>query len=328
MNLTGGDQSQGSERQGSKAHVMLLSRCLEAKAVEDFERNPAWIEALGEAPRRAIERLLQNGMLVEPELPHLIKYRYKISELQAMLKQRGLPISGRKDELIKRLVRADAEGMKRATDGLRLLICSAPGREIAEQYIAAEKAEKTELEDSVLGLIGQRLFEAASVVVATYEASRPLPRGLGIDWRNHDTARDVAILQAIWTSTPKILSRLDEDRVTALRVAASMDYLLGETSMRKRLPSELPGYRMDTATACRMFMFHATHKQNIENYRRSGVVRVVGISATQTSCEACRGIDGKRFNLEDVIDLPYEHCTHEMGCRCVVVPVVDLPGLS
>jgi hypothetical protein len=174
-----------------------------------------------QAPRRAIERLAQNGMLVEPELPHLIKYRYKISELQAMLKQRGLPISGRKDELIKRLVRADAEGMKRATDGLRLLICSAPGREIAEQYIAAEKAERTELEDSVLGLIGQRLFEAASVLVAAYEASRPLPRGLGIDWRNHDTARDVAILQAIWTSTPKILSRLDNDRVTALRVVAS-----------------------------------------------------------------------------------------------------------
>ena len=97
MNRTGGDQSQGSEWQGSKAHVTLLSKCLEAKAVEDFERNPAWSEALGEAPRRAIERLLQDGMLVEPDLPHLIKYRYKRNELQAMLKQRGLPISGKKD---------------------------------------------------------------------------------------------------------------------------------------------------------------------------------------------------------------------------------------
>jgi hypothetical protein len=53
MNLSVGDQPQGAKWEGSKAHVMLLSRCLEAKAVEDFERNPAWSEALvARGPRR------------------------------------------------------------------------------------------------------------------------------------------------------------------------------------------------------------------------------------------------------------------------------------
>ena len=52
---------------------------------------------------------------------------------------------------------------------------------------------------------------------------------------------------------------------------------------------------------------------------------VIGIEVSAIddgrTCEACRNLDGKKFDLENVPDLPYAKCTSESGCRCIVVPV-------
>ena len=72
-----------------------------------------------------------------------------------------------------------------------------------------------------------------------------------------------------------------------------------------------------------MFSFYALHHVNIVNYKQSGVVKQVEIFATQDSCDACKKISGKRFSLDQVLELPYEHCTHEMGCRCTLLPITE-----
>jgi hypothetical protein len=44
------------------------------------------------------------------------------------------------------------------------------------------------------------------------------------------------------------------------------------------------------------------------------------------SCGACQQLDGKRFALDKLPEMPYEKCTCEVGCRCLLTAVI--PGQS
>ena len=102
-----------------------------------------------------------------------------------------------------------------------------------------------------------------------------------------------------------------------------MDYLMGTNQVKEWLPLNFEtGLAIDNDAAARMFVFYASHQADVANYRQSGVVKQVEVLAAQNSCEACKKISGKKFKLNQVIELPYEYCTHEMGCRCILIPVI------
>ena len=72
-----------------------------------------------------------------------------------------------------------------------------------------------------------------------------------------------------------------------------------------------------------MFFFYALHKASIKQYRESGVVKFVEILSAQDSCVACKKLSKIKFTFDELPEFPYEKCTHEMGCRCVTIPIVD-----
>ena len=312
----------GFEWRKSAAHLLLLSKFLHPRTMDDFVESDAWKTALGENTKQAIKRFLDEGMLVQADLNAKLDYKFKAAELKDMLKKRGLTLSGRKGDLIQRLIQADPEGMKKAVSGLTVLLCSEHGQEITEQYLANKKAKRKKVEQQVMEYLRQRKFKEASLAVAAYEAEQVFPRGIGIDWKHHNPAQNIAMLNAIFGSKPKILARLSESQSEALRLVAGMMYLWGTNQSKEWLSPDLKtNLAIDNNAAARMFLFHATHRVNIANYRQSGVVKQVKISAAQDSCNACKKISGKRFKLNEVPELPYEHCTHEMGCRCILLPI-------
>ena len=312
----------GFDWRKSKAHLLLLSKFLHPKTVDDFAESDAWKTVLGEAPKQAIRRFLNEGMLVQADLSAQLDYKYKVNELKDMLKQRGLAVSGRKGDLIQRLVQADPEGMKQTVAGLRILLCSEQGREIAEQYVANEKAKRSKVEQQVLDYLQQRKFKEASITVASYEAEQVFPRGIGIGWKHYNPARDMAMLNIIFSGKPRILASLSDSHLDKLRLVAGMMYLWGTNQCKEWLPPNFEtDLAMDNDAAARMFVFYASHQISLADYKRSGVVKQVEISATQDSCNACKRIAGKRYKLNEVPELPYEHCMHQMGCRCTLLPI-------
>jgi hypothetical protein len=82
---------------------------------------------LGEHPKKAIKRFLDEGILIEADLPKLLNYKFIISQLKTMCKDKKLPVSGKKAELISRLIQADEKGMLQEVEGLKLLCCSEIG---------------------------------------------------------------------------------------------------------------------------------------------------------------------------------------------------------
>jgi hypothetical protein len=66
----------------------------------------------------------------------------------------------------------------------------------------------------------------------------------------------------------------------------------------------------------------ANNKAALGNYKRSGVVSQVEILCTADSCPTCKATSGI-YPIANVPLLPIKNCTHDQGCRCCYLPVVD-----
>lgn len=309
----------GFDWKKSPAHLLFLSKFRKPRAMGDFSQSDTWKAVLKETPKKAMRRFLDEGLLEQARLNGLLDYKYKVSELKPMLKQRGLPVSGRKAELIERLVQADPEGMRKAARGLSVLQCTEKGRAIAEEYLAQEKGKQVKVEEQTLQALRQRRFKEASQAVAAFEAQQVFPRGIGIDWKHYSPAHDVAMLKVIFQANPKILSSLNDEQMRHLRLAAGTIHLWGTNQAESWLPDGFEtGLIMDNNAAARMILFYASHQRSIAQYRAAGV-RKVEILATDNSCTACKKLAKKKYKIDEAPELPYEKCTSEMGCRCTTV---------
>lgn len=266
-------------------------------------------------------------MIGQANLAGLLSHKYTIAELKPMLRERGLKVSGRKAELIERLVEADPEAMKKAVRGLRILQATEEGRGTAEQYLEEEREKRHRAERSAFQALKQRKLKAASQAVASFEAKQVFARGIGIDWANHDPSRDVMMLSVIFSGKPQIINGLDDEQLKHLRLAAGMMHLWGVSRVKKEwLPEGFSTeLHLDNATAARMLVFYASHHLRLKQYR--GHIKTVEILTVESSsCDACKKLAKKTYVLAEVPELPYEKCTNKMGCRCQIVSadILDL----
>ncbi len=119
----------------SPGHLFFLSTFLHPRTVEGLGTGIDWKLVLGEQPEKAARRLLSEGALIRASLREHLAYKFKVPELKEMLKRLGLPSSGRKSNLIMRLIQSNREDMKQAVTDITVLKCSEQGQIIAEQYL-------------------------------------------------------------------------------------------------------------------------------------------------------------------------------------------------
>ncbi len=289
---------------------------------------PYWDGPLGEPAGAAIQRFIALGWLVPVTLAAKISTRFKAADLKLLLKERGLRVSGRKDELIDRLITADQTGMTALVGEMKVYECSAEARSLAEEYKLAQAEKRATTEDRALNQLRAHDFAGASQTVATFEASQVFSRGIGIDWGKHNIVRDVNQLQLIFETKPKILDSLAEAEWEPLSVAVSMMALWGTGSAKAWLPATFVGVaKFDADTAARMLLFASNHKLRLAEYRQlsggSLRIRSFHLSMSTDSCQECKKMGGKHYSLNDLPELPYAECTHPYGCRCMAMPVFD-----
>lgn len=309
--------ARGFNWKNSEAHLLLLSRFLNGQEIDYLTKWGNWEQVLNEAPQRAIERFVDEGMLEIADLETIVSFKYKVSDLKSLLKQRGLAVSGTKDELVKRILQADEAGMLKLTVGMKLLTCTQAGREIAQHYLDSEKEKRLQVEQQVIGYLTKRMFNEASLAVATYEARQVFARGVGVDWKHYNPNRDVQILQDVYENRPQILNKLDDSKLDSLRLGAAMMLLWGANKATRWIPADFStGLSMDTDVAARMVLFNAQSTVTLKQFKETGIEYVEVLGAPD-SCESCKEIAGKMYRLSEAPTLPNPNCTHERGCRCV-----------
>ncbi len=313
--------------QPSEAHLLLLSKFLIGQALKNMAAA-YWDEPLGEPAGAAVQRFIALGWLVPATLAAKLGSRFRASDLKPLLNERGLRVSGRKDELIERLIAADETGMTALVAEMNVYECSPEARARAEQYKLEQAEKRATTEDRALNQLRAHDFAGASQTVAAFEAAQVFSRGIGIDWSTHNVSRDVGQLKIILGTKPKILDSLADAEWEPLRVAVGMMALWGTGSAKAWLPvSFVRVAKFDADTAARMLLFASNHKLKLAEYRQlsdSGV-RIKGyqVSVTTDSCQTCKKMVGKHYGLNDLPELPHAECTHAYGCRCMAMPVLD-----
>lgn len=316
----------GFDWKKSAAHWLLLTKFLSPLDQNYFSGMDAWESVLGEKPSQSIKRFMDEGLIGVADLENTLSCKYRLPDLKDLSKQYGLPVSGKKIDLIKRLIAKDPATMKNSVAALTVLQCLPKGKDMAEEYLTVQDKKRNQIETQMFEYIKQGQYRKACLVMGAFEAEQVFPRGLGTNWKNYDPDHDMNLLNWIFTARPKILSTVTDDELNILRIGASMTALWGASSSKKWMPANLSlKLPFDNDTAVRMVEFHARYKSNIAQLKEnSDIIKAVEILTTPDSCDECKKFAGKRYSLDDVPELPHEKCTHKYGCRCTLLPVLDL----
>lgn len=118
-------------------------------------------------------------------------------------------------------------------------------------------------EAAVIRCLAEHKHEDAARIVALYEADQPVPRGIGVDWRNLDLRSDVTALRSIFGG--------DDGATDAIRTAAALMYLWGVSRPYRRwLPREANG---DTEAAKLVLRaFDIRQAESLQHARERGFI--------------------------------------------------------
>lgn len=317
--------SKGIKWQSSKPHLLYLSKFLSPRSMDEFSKSEVWAEVLKDKTNRINKLFLDKGLLRKGDLNEKMDAKFKGSDVKSLLKERNLPVTGKKLILIEKLLQSDRDGMNSLVQNFDIIICTERGRSIAEDFLKKEEEIKQTVEQNTVLLLREGKFREARICIANYEAEQVFQRGMEIDWKNYKPSREEPILKMIFSKTPTMLKSLNREQIDVLRLVAGMMELWGTNTGKKWLPVNFSiPLLIDVDSAARMLLFHASFLNDIMRFKKSGI-EFVQIMSDGTSCEKCKKHAGEKFKIDQVIELPNPECTHRLGCRCMLLPIIDIP---
>jgi hypothetical protein len=312
----------------SPAHLALLERFL---SVHDADsRIPEhWEPMYGTRPQRVVDEMVQMGLLESVPLLEKITFCHTGAELKALLSSRGLKVSGKKADQAQRLFEADPDGMERLFGHRRIVRCTPAVSQVVAEWTTEQARLLDEAIDSVIAALRKREFETAVSIADVYRAKKfqppnhpgqdaltikPAPRSL------NERAREV---KAIFTMRPRILKGLQPEQWEGLYLNYAVWQLIGRTAPEKCMPGFSGLGPMNSTTVTRMLGFYIGQRGDFARWRDLGITTGKISCCNSGSCDACMALDKKTDRLEKLPEIPYEHCTCEMGCRCLINPVLN-----
>lgn len=309
-----------SSWRSSAPHAALLSKFRSPRPLSDFGKDyrmPALREPVPQAVRRFIEEGFLRPSPVEEKLETL-----RVSELKAALKEHQLKVSGRKEELIARLV-------TQAPAAANALAASLPptygltdaAREHVERYLMweAERTAKAVAE-------AKAALERGDIDSALRAHAAFVELDAWADPTEAYPAREHAeILRAVAVSRPGILRSIPEAQLPLLRLATALTHLFGRAA-RDVLPTGFAaGSHLDDEVAARMMSFYVGRERERERRADADFFSHVKILACddERTCAACKQLAKRTYARAEVPELPFPACTSPMGCRCSALPVLD-----
>ena len=299
----------------------------------------SWTDVLGEEPRTAIQRFIKQGLLERADLAGQLNWQYTAPDLKGFLKERKLPVSGRKGTLLERLIQADPKGMKKLAGDLVAYRCSEKGREIAEQFLLEEKNNAEKAREDAFSALERHEFKQAWQIMTSYNAQRVFSQGLMTDVQEF-----VGKCRAVFAFQPKVLASLDSKQIEQLRCMAAMAIFAWEEYPSYKwwpdnwlLPPRIPLPGMPTDPT--LTKLATAERQTLMNpavviflFRRRGWIharlaqeRLVGVRTATIlvrpdACAVCQALANKRYRIDSMPIIPNENCTSIEGCKCKVLP--------
>lgn len=286
-----------------------------------------------------INRLFSNGFLRLSTLQENLKREFLLPELKEILKENNLKISGKKDDLIERIIsNIDPEKLQNPKSKLERILLTDKGRDF---FILETDRFNKELEEffiKIYNLIFSKKYEEAFKLVSTLFKNSFKPIGMGKDWSlgfSEKEMNSTKLLREFDFNENLLNNNVEEIRselatANLFRYGYSQSYKLEERILQKfpdfeskfienYLEKEPDGFagNLDPTNQrdivslfvhyIQFTCYNKAELQEILTYRdktKYGFIGVEVMTANDSRCRKCSTINSTKYSWKEIDKVP------------------------
>lgn len=245
-------------------------------------------------------------------------YYLKNDVLKQFLKNQGLKVSGKKQELIDRIVsNIDQITVQNSTDYSNFYILTEKGRSLNEESYARFQYEKTEFLKNAVTLILDIQFKDAYRIICKRNAEEYLSPSIARDWERRYYSEQAPYIkcykQQLFISNNKLIT-----------AAAIYAYMSGDGLRDVSFHLKDAFFLKGNVAESLLYAHSLLHSEiEFDSYQECGVEKYEFVATLdKNTCPICGELDGKTFSVSEKrigINCPPMH----VGCRCFTEAVND-----
>lgn len=296
----------------------LLGRFEHGRTYSDAIKGGKWENYLGENPKDVIELAIKSKWLRRATPEESLAAMYSFAQLRMIAKEHQCKVSGKKYEIAKRIYEKNPTVSGLISNNCAIFICTSEGKKRVLAYKSKTKKEYNLRRIETARMIAKGDFSKAYDIVRNHRVDSPYPFGLGITPEDLNSELDIARVATIMSSWPDYLKNIAEDQRKTVAVAAATAAIWGVRDgiwLDTSINDEKLGIKKDIAI--QMLKSHAKYLKEIadakEIFGKSCELVVTNYSQGDI-CNACSAVRGKRFELNQVPEIPLPECTCSIGC--------------
>jgi hypothetical protein len=315
----------------TKPELVLLSKFQTPSPPRAYGVTGFWEGVLGEAPEKVIQRFISQGLIIKAPTETYVN-NFSVKEIKTRLQTLGMTVSGKREELVRRLVAAATPEMLTPPPDKRLWVVSPVGLEILNPYLQSKENDRRETDDSIrLALAADNLQKVADLATAFHD--RWMLRGdeqRESMFPSHLPSKELyarlQLLKDAENKAPECLRILSPETMKQLSGALTQTFLLNENEDRSdRIRTLDLGPGVDPRWAAQMMNAWVQSKSSLEGYRASARVGVkIRVQIiTCDDCEISLRHKGKHYTLSSCPEIPLIGCVRKPCCGCCYAPVIE-----
>ena len=264
-----------------------------------------------------IQQWIQEGILVPATPEEALGKIFQVAQLKKILKENNLPLSGSKSELIDKLLDSIPQKMEQIISENQILKCSDAATIIITKHKDNIQNEMEAAEQKSFYYLNNGNYREACKAFTEYQRQIS-----GSKYEMYTYL--VEEIKFALSATPTILSALKSEDLKVLRVIASMQILWGIDSTSKWIPDGFKTSYENIQIPVNYILVNSKIKNTIAQHKKySKRIEINFDSGDIDSCNLCLALDEKKFNIEEVPELPIPGCTSFTGCKCTISSVDD-----
>ncbi len=287
-------------------HINLLSQYISPKKLKTYDINYSK-SRFNESHTDAIDRFMQEGMLVNCELFEIIYCVMTITELKKIAKNEGFMLGKTKNELVNNFLIFDRVKAEKIAFINRVLKCSELAKNFLDEYKKEELNQKIKSFESFLKYNSKEGYDIFLCYQRKYD---PMFQADGFVLQK---------LNFILTSCPKAIGSITSLDLKYLRAAICMEELWRNESAIKWLGEKLSYSDKSIEIAINYLKCNSEIKRSLANqsdYFGKTKFKLFFDKNDTDSCSLCKGLTDQVFDINSLPELPLEKCTSKKGCQC------------
>ena len=303
-----------------------------------------------------IKRLFSNGFLRLSTLQENLKKEFLLPELKEILKENDLKVSGKKDDLIERIIsNIDPEKLQNPKSKLERILLTDKGRDFVILETDRFNKELEEFFIKIYNLIFSKKYEEAFKLVSTLFNNSLKPIGMGKDWSLGFSEKEIIstkLLREFDLNENLLNNNVEEIRselatANLFRYGYSQSYKLEERILQKfpdfeskfienYLENEPDGFagNLDPTNQLHIISlfvhyiqftcYNKAELQEILTYRdktKYGYKGVEVMTANDSRCRNCSKINSTKYSWKELDKVP--KIPFFPSCTCLYSPIIE-----